>query len=78
MLQDTHHTVAQVKHHLSPHTHNDSCVSSRDLQHSPTRKLAVLKHLTELIDIIERALRQDGMNQTSRREIEPTHPASQY
>jgi hypothetical protein len=36
----------------------------------------MLEHLTELVDIIERAFRKDGMNQASCREIEPAHQVS--
>jgi hypothetical protein len=36
----------------------------------------MLEHLTEFVDIIKRALREDGMNQASCREIEPAHQVS--
>jgi hypothetical protein len=51
--------------------------SSRNLQHSPSRQLPCEHHLAELVDIIQRAFRKNGVNQVSGGEVESAQ-GSQY
>lgn len=56
-------------HELSAHIHR-IVTSSRNLQNSPSRQFPSQHHLTELVDVVQRAFCENGVHQVSGGEIE--------